>query len=680
MSIFKKLRSEANSIKWQFTIRSWLILFPCFVIGNVSIYLLAVKLMEQSIHNRLKSESQLLDFAIQRWDKGSRDQIKLFSELPEVRMAAEKRDKSYSASLFSKLTKFTTYKSWRLWTTDGDLVDYTTHADLKINPQTAKEKIKKSNFFVKAITKNEPTFDIQNSVISGLPCIEAAYPIYSENPTKIGTKTVGVLNYCLDLNLIGEDSGLDDLYKTLSSGMYDMVFTKKDILFNIYTNIFNLGSLDQSSVSKFVLLTESGHLIFPIDDDPQKSTVDQEKLPIFTVNNAKKEGWQELIELAAKDEVNFQKIRINGTDYYAFKSTIDDIWTSFTLIDSKVFLLGLGFFLYRIIVLQIITLFVIAIGMYWQARKISGPLNLASTSIKQISNGQFDINIIHNRSDEIGALYDDINSTAVQLRDFINEATANAVTNKQLETANRIQKNFLVEKLSESNFYELAATFVPAYEIGADWYDAISIDDKLYFVIADVCDKGVASALFMSVFRTLIRYTLLNYNSELNSQCDQVLVNVISMVNNYMATTHEKATMFATVFMASYSHKDNSLSYVCAGHELPIVIRSEGLEVLKPTGPAIGLFPEAKFNVNQINFNPGDVIFSYTDGLTDARSPENISWGIENLKNAIKAEDHNTCSAQDLLSNIANKSFKHIDTAEQFDDLTIFVLKANNSQ
>jgi serine phosphatase RsbU (regulator of sigma subunit) len=323
---------------------------------------------------------------------------------------------------------------------------------------------------------------------------------------------------------------------------------------------------------------------------------------------------------------------------------------------------------------------IIGICLNLQARQISDPIDIARLNIKQISKGIFDINIAHNRYDEIGELYNDINLTAEQLRKFIKKITENAVTTRQLEIATKIQGSFLVENLPESNFYELAALFNPAYEIGADWYDAISINDQVYLIIADVCDKGIASALFMSVFRTLIRYTLLKYYSDLNSKCDEILVDVISSVNNYMAITHESATMFATVFIASYSHKNNSLSYVCAGHELPIIIRSDGLEYLKSTGPAIGLFPEAKFKVNEIGFYSGDVLFSYTDGLTDARSPINISWGIHNLEEAINAENHSSCSAQDLLTNIANKATKHIDTAEQFDDLTILVLKAKDGK
>ena len=321
---------------------------------------------------------------------------------------------------------------------------------------------------------------------------------------------------------------------------------------------------------------------------------------------------------------------------------------------------------------------VIGFCLNLQARQISEPIDLARLNIKKISNGIFDINIAHNRHDEIGELYNDINLTAGQLREFIKKITANAITKKQLDIATKIQQDFLVDDLPQSNFYELAAIFDPAYEIGADWYDAVSMNGKIYFIIADVCDKGIASALFMSVFRTLIRYTLLKYHSVSKATCDEILSDVISSVNHYMAITHESSMMFATVFVASYSYKNNSLSYVCAGHELPIIIRSEGLEILKSTGPAIGLFPEAKFEVNQIKFYPGDIIFAYTDGLTDARSPTDTSWGVKNLKDAINAETNNSCSAKELLTNIVSEVTKHIDTAEQFDDLTILVLKAKD--
>jgi serine phosphatase RsbU (regulator of sigma subunit) len=324
-------------------------------------------------------------------------------------------------------------------------------------------------------------------------------------------------------------------------------------------------------------------------------------------------------------------------------------------VDSDVFTKGLGLIIFKLIILQIFTMLIIGVCLNLQARQISEPIALAGLNIKKISNGIFDINIVHNRHDEIGELYNDINLTAGQLREFIAKITANAITKQQLDIAAKIQQDFLLDDLPQSNFYELAAIFDPAYEIGADWYDAVSLNDKIYIVIADVCDKGIASALFMSVFRTLMRYTLLKYHSVLNSTCDEILADVISSVNHYMATTHKNAMMFATVFIASYSYKNNLLSYVCAGHELPILIRSDGIEILKTTDPAIGIFQEAKFEVNQIKFHPGDVVFAYTDGLTDARSPTNSSWGIKNLKDAISAEKHNNCSAKELLTNITNK-------------------------
>lgn len=679
MSSMLDWKAKFTSIKWQIAIRTWLILIPCFAVSNIIILENGKTLMEANIRKRLKVNSELLDFAIQQWDKSSKEEIKFLSKNQLVQKAAENRNPSYSSTIFRNLNEYSKYKDWRLWSVDGELIDHASYLKIKINPALAQKNVIKSKFFQRAIKNNIPTFYIQKSTITGNPCIEAGYPIYSSSINKQGGNAVGVLNYCLDTKLVGLDSGLNNLYKTLSSEIYAKIHEDENILFRFYSLLFSRTSLAEENIAKFVLLTKAGNQLVYVDLNTNSDMKSDKKLPTFTMESYRKNGWEELINLTKENGEVFKKIKIQGAEYYVFKNNVDDIWTSFILIETDVFTRIIGYILFSIILLQMFTMIIIGIGLYWQARQISGPIDLAATSIKQISDGKFDINIIHSRTDEIGALYDNINTTAVELRDFIKKVTANAVTNKQLETANRIQKNFLVEELPESNFYELAAKFIPAYEIGADWYDAISMNEKIYFVIADVCDKGVASALFMSVFRTLMRYTLLNYNSDLSSKSDEILIKVISLVNKYMATTHEKAVMFATVFLASYSHNENCLSYVCAGHELPIVIRSEGLEVLKPTGPAIGLFPEAEFKVNQINFYPGDVIFSYTDGLTDARSPENISWGVENLKNELLAESHESCSAQNLLTNITDKAVKHIGIAEQFDDLTIFVLKAKNT-
>ena len=678
MKKWTDIKKKFSSIRWQITLRSWLVLIPCFAISNGIIYANGKMVIEKHLKERIAVTSELFNFSIQEWQEESENLLEIISKVESIQLAAEKQDRSYSSEFFKNLNNLSKYKLWMLRSKNGEIIDYTDNPNYNLGPFN-RGVIKNKIFRDKNISK-QLSFSFKKSIINGINCMESSEPIFSRSINKNKKAIVGSISYCLDDKNLGLDSGLDTLYKTLNSELINRIFGNISPLRRFYEHLFNMDPNRIKTITKFVIISKNGHIYFPNGHDIMFKNANHPSKNYTTIEAARKNGLHELIDFVKGPNGNFKQIQIYGTEYYAHNSSLGKTWDSVTLIKSQVFLKGLGYILFCLIILQIFTMLIIGICLNLQARQISDPIDIARLNIKQISKGIFDINIAHNRYDEIGELYNDINLTAEQLRKFIKKITENAVTTKQLEIATKIQGSFLVENLPESNFYELAALFNPAYEIGADWYDAISINDQVYLIIADVCDKGIASALFMSVFRTLIRYTLLKYYSDLNSKCDEILVDVISSVNNYMAITHESATMFATVFIASYSHKNNSLSYVCAGHELPIIIRSDGLEYLKSTGPAIGLFPEAKFKVNEIGFYSGDVLFSYTDGLTDARSPINISWGIHNLEEAINAENHSSCSAQDLLTNIANKATKHIDTAEQFDDLTILVLKAKDGK
>ena len=669
MTNWADLKKNLSSIRWQITLRSWLVLIPCFAISNIIIYKVGIATIERNLKMRLQVNSELLNFSIQQWHRNSEDLLEFVSKSNRIRKAAATLNGSYSSTLFRDLTLISKYKLWVLRSRNGKVVDYTGNIKYYDTNTLEVKDLEKGSIQNK---KNKLDFNFTRSAFQGISCIENNVPVYSGfNKNDI----IGSVGYCLDEKLFSADSGLDTLFQTLNSQSIEPLFTEPSLQGKIFRGLFNIKSTKLTHISEFVIISKAGHLIIP---DTKGWLFSRIKTSSSSLKNAQSIGLKGLIDFGLGPDRRFIKIKIHGREFYAYNSSIDGIWESITLVDFNVFRKGFDFIIFQLIILQIFTMIVIGFCLNSQARQISKPIDLARLNIKKISNGIFDISIVHNRHDEIGELYNDINLTAGQLREFIKKITANAITKKQLDIATKIQQDFLVDDLPQSDFYELAAIFDPAYEIGADWYDAVYMNGKIYFIIADVCDKGIASALFMSVFRTLIRYTLLKYHSVSKATCDEILSDVISSVNHYMAITHESSMMFATVFVASYSYKNNSLSYVCAGHELPIIIRSEGLEILKSTGPAIGLFPEAKFEVNQIKFYPGDIIFAYTDGLTDARSPTDTSWGVKNLKDAINAETNNSCSAKELLTNIVSEVTKHIDTAEQFDDLTILVLKAKD--
>jgi serine phosphatase RsbU (regulator of sigma subunit) len=159
---------------------------------------------------------------------------------------------------------------------------------------------------------------------------------------------------------------------------------------------------------------------------------------------------------------------------------------------------------------------------------------------------------------------------------------------------------------------------------------------------------------------------------------ENVLKDVIIQVNDYMATNHGAASMFATMFLGAYVSSTQKLSYVCAGHESPIIVRATGiLEHLQTTGPAIGIFAGAQYGVTTTDLSPGQILFTYTDGLVDARSPANVSWGIEGVQGVLASLDPVHTTAKQLLDHMGDKVTQHRSDAEQFDDLTMLIVKIN---
>jgi serine phosphatase RsbU (regulator of sigma subunit) len=244
-----------------------------------------------------------------------------------------------------------------------------------------------------------------------------------------------------------------------------------------------------------------------------------------------------------------------------------------------------------------------------------------------------------------------------------------------LNTAAEIQDFFLTKNFPELESYKVSALTQPAYDVGGDWYDAFAIDGHSFFVVADVCDKGVGSALFMSVFRTLIRYTTKVFYARLEiSDTSQALIDIITGVNKYVSNNHGGCMYFATVFFAHIHEDTNVLNYVSSGHESVLIKKVSGEHVLlNATGPALGLFPTAKYTSGSCSFESGDTLLAYTDGVTDARNNNEQSYGIERLRNVFDQID--CLSVEDMRDRLMLELTEFMDGAEQFDDITMMFLR-----
>lgn len=258
---------------------------------------------------------------------------------------------------------------------------------------------------------------------------------------------------------------------------------------------------------------------------------------------------------------------------------------------------------------------------------------------------------------------------------------------REMEVARNIQRDFLPEALPMAMGLQLEAALHPAREVSGDFYDAFMLPPAgtIVLVVGDVCDKGVGAALFMALFRSLIRAsadpigggaiqmiggrrTLVRQALESATPAD-LLTRVAGFTNDYIARLHGRTNMFATVFLAALDPRTGQFDYVNAGHEPALVIDPGGaIQELKPTGPALGLMPDQLFDAGVGQLGRDHCLFAFTDGLVEARSPAGEVFGPERLREAVRA--NGTIPAK-LVRGVVEAVHTFAGRAEPHDDLTL---------
>jgi sigma-B regulation protein RsbU (phosphoserine phosphatase) len=258
--------------------------------------------------------------------------------------------------------------------------------------------------------------------------------------------------------------------------------------------------------------------------------------------------------------------------------------------------------------------------------------------------------------------------------------------NAELEKGKKIQRDFLPNQVPQVPGWEISTCFHPAYQVSGDFYDAFLLPGNFIgLVIADVCDKGVGSALYMALFRSLVRvfsgqirlggwssaHSLKTETSDEKADLNQML-QAVSLTNDYISLEHGHESMFATLFFGVLNPSTGDLSYINGGHEPLYIIGRPGIkETLSSAGPAIGLIPGAKFEIQHSRIEPGDILIGYTDGVTEALSPRQTQYSKEKFRAVLEPCPS---SATELIDRIKTDLFDHIDNAPQFDDITMIAV------
>jgi serine phosphatase RsbU (regulator of sigma subunit) len=426
------------------------------------------------------------------------------------------------------------------------------------------------------------------------------------------------------------------------------------------------------------------------------------------------------------DQVNPAEVtaHLNGDgSYYDIALSLLDHQKDYRLIlrhDSSSVKQHLFAYFIRIGWLVVIISFVVTMGTWLTLRWIvvNPVLNLrqdlirAGESLSKDNQTPDFYSIKVQRNDELGEVIGAFRQMYRQISDAINERKKaeealresfqqveaySRVLNNELEKGRRMQINFLPNELLQMPGWETAAYFKPARQVAGDFYDIFQLPGgSIGFVVADVCDKGVGAALFMALFRSLIRvFSGQTYLDGLPLTCGDSSIDepvdmapdssfsdpihipalkAVKLTNNYIALNHGDLAMFATLFFGILDPDSGSLSYISGGHEPLFIIDSGGgvKSHLSFTGPAVGIEPNMEFEIQQANMAPGDILLGYTDGVTEAVASDGSFFTTDRLMSILEAP---APTAKELLDRIANNLQEHVDSADQFDDITMLAVR-----
>jgi len=236
---------------------------------------------------------------------------------------------------------------------------------------------------------------------------------------------------------------------------------------------------------------------------------------------------------------------------------------------------------------------------------------------------------------------------------------------KEMSAAADVQRSLFPKNLPEIPGYALYAHNIPASQVSGDMFDVISLNDgRTVFTLGDVSGKGLPAAILMANMQSVMRD--LPHQNPSPEYCASRLNRMI-----YRSSGFDK---FITVFIGLLDPAANTLTYANAGHDYPFLFRSDGSHSrLESTGIPIGMLGESSYTQHQLDMNPGDMLFVFSDGVTDAASASGDMYGEERMQALVAA--NMSRSPAEVVQILEAELLAFIGSTPQFDDMTILVLK-----
>ena len=322
-------------------------------------------------------------------------------------------------------------------------------------------------------------------------------------------------------------------------------------------------------------------------------------------------------------------------------------------------------------VMQIIIFTALFVLIYFLVKKlVVDNIHKINSSLASITDGRLDTVVDVRSHVEFAALSDDINSTVDTLKRYISDAEARI--DAELAFAKAIQHSALPSvfpPFPARKEFEIWASMITAKEVGGDFYDFYFLDDHtLAFLVADVSGKGIPAAMFMMTAKTLLKSC---------AESGMDVAQVLTQANNKLCEGNE-AGMFVTVWMGYLNTRTGLVTYANAGHNPPLLRRGDGTVEYVKCRPGLVLagMEGIRYRTNTLQLESGDMLYLYTDGVTEATDTENRLYGEERLKTVLET---NPAQVENICAQVKADVDAFVGEAPQFDDITMLSLQYKNN-
>lgn len=439
-------------------------------------------------------------------------------------------------------------------------------------------------------------------------------------------------------------------------------------LFAILTRLAEVAEMFRTSTSqKLYLVNRGGRILFAPSDSKVENLSEIAAMSFLKQTMERVgQGAESLKDKSGREIlVSFAKV---GFGDLVVVSTVDR--------DKA--LSAVGILLRKSLIFFVILICAVVIVSLLASGQITQALSSLFDATQKVAEGDFNVHVNVKSQDEVGALADNFNLMAAEVSRLMDQTAEKARMESELQTAKTVQETLFPDSQSRMGGLEIAGFYEPASECGGDWWHYCRVRNKTFLWIGDATGHGAPAALITSAAKSA---------SAIIEQMDIGPGQALSLLNKSICSV-AKGKLMMTFFLASYDEVTQTMTYANASHEAPFLMRKSAGPLKKKSliplnevgGPRLGQDKGTLYKEAQVRLEPEDMIFFYTDGIPDIRSPQGEEWGERQFIKTMIEAHQDFPTPTDSVNRFIDVFQTYRQGSQLVDDVTFFVVKNQSAE